>query len=336
MTRDRAYAIATVAMLLVLGAVSVVAWQNTYRISPSSQTHPGEWALFLLQGGEYRTLDIEMDWAKNCEPNSSARADFRTVVAGIVDKPGGVSLSVSNEIAQSEAGYSYNISEIDGIEARNRNSLPDPHAGKISVYIVYLNGWYRNNDGHLMKKVLGVSYRAGSIAVFREAVWAADPPQSAWQKEEAVLVHEFGHLAGLVNIVQKSAVDHEHSALEMKNGAYVREYDNHCNDTLCVMYIEITRVPGGGGAIPVAYAHNFCDNCTGDVAALKGASSTRLTLRFAFLAVAVASFALAAAYAAYTAFGRKKVPPADNPTPEGASGPQVANAPAVSPGHDDK
>ena len=74
--------------------------------------------------------------------------------------------------------------------------------------------WLDSALAHPLEKdgVLGVAVDASTAAVFLDDVRDAEGlfgRPSAEQIEEAVVVHEVGHLLGLVNLVYTSAHDHE-------------------------------------------------------------------------------------------------------------------------------
>ena len=60
--------------------------------------------------------------------------------------------------------------------------------------------------------VLGVAVDASTVALFSDTIEEADGPfgrPSVEDVENSVLVHEVGHLLGLVNLVYQSPIDHE-------------------------------------------------------------------------------------------------------------------------------
>ena len=267
---SKIYSTIIAGLLISLTLLSGVSWYNNYKIKDNFQTSPGEWKFYYLQSSEFDRLVVEIDWIKAEKANASAVTLLSLRAGKYLDKPDGINIVFSNEIQQSETKFSYNTSEVERIETEHRDFKPDPVNNEISMYILYLNGWYRDGKGKLMKEVLGMSYHASSISVFRDTIWNGEPDEQAWIKEAAVLVHEMGHLLGLVNIGYTSATDHEHYTLLKQNDTFIREYDNHCNDTQCAMYPNIERQSNG------TYFTDFCENCSKDLAALKNTFNGRL------------------------------------------------------------
>ena len=83
--------------------------------------------------------------------------------------------------------------------------------------------------------VLGVAVDASTIALFSDSIDDAtsifNPRISAEDIENSVMVHEFGHLLGLVNLVYTSPADHEDS-----------EHPGHSNNEDSVMYWAVETV----------------------------------------------------------------------------------------------
>lgn len=72
-------------------------------------------------------------------------------------------------------------------------------SSRVAVYVMVLSGRYED-DG-----VLGVTFNASSFAVFPEQIGGGLLGLNYANFEEAVVVHELGHLFGLVNLTGKGA-----------------------------------------------------------------------------------------------------------------------------------
>jgi len=88
---------------------------------------------------------------------------------------------------------------------------------------------------HQDDSTLGVAVDASTVALFGDSIEEAEPPifarPSADEIEKAVLVHEIGHLLGLVNLVYQSPVDHEDP-----------EHPGHSNNEDSVMYWAVETI----------------------------------------------------------------------------------------------
>lgn len=97
--------------------------------------------------------------------------------------------------------------------------------------------------------------------MFKDRIRAADPPFpspiTARDIENAVLVHEFGHILGLVDLVYESAIAYEDAA-----------HPNHSSNQSCVMYWAIEAF-GVGGLFGSAPPTDFGSEAADDLAKLK-------------------------------------------------------------------
>jgi hypothetical protein len=92
-------------------------------------------------------------------------------------------------------------------EASAAAIFPDQinQATTATLWLVYLNGQLSGGDS-----VLGLAYEASAAAIFPDQInQATTAIVNEAAIERSVLVHETGHLLGLVNIVGHSAYDHE-------------------------------------------------------------------------------------------------------------------------------
>ncbi|MGQ0536020.1 MAG: hypothetical protein ACT4PT_08100, partial [Methanobacteriota archaeon] len=125
----------------------------------------------------------------------------------VVDKPGGVTLETDASIPPKGASYRYSIAELRAIEAAHRSRHTEGDTA--ALYVLYLDGAFERDGSDA--RVLGVAYQGSSIAIFKGNVRSASrddctgllcPPGTDPEErfvERAVLIHEFGHILGLVN-----------------------------------------------------------------------------------------------------------------------------------------
>ncbi|MBW3613776.1 MAG: hypothetical protein KY439_00485 [Actinobacteria bacterium] len=106
--------------------------------------------------------------------------------------------------------------------------------GRAVLHVLFLRGNLRGND-----EVLGVAVRGDVVAIFSDSVAAAGTPLvSGGAIEDAVLIHELGHLLGLVDLV-------------LDTGRADPEHPGHSRNRDSVMYwaVEsslVTQVLAGG------------------------------------------------------------------------------------------
>lgn len=107
-------------------------------------------------------------------------------------------------------------------------------AGRAVLHVLFLRGNLQGND-----EVLGVAVRGDVVAIFSDSVAAAGTPLiSGGAIEDAVLIHELGHLLGLVDLARDT-------------GRADPEHPGHSRNRESVMYwaVEsslVTQVLAGG------------------------------------------------------------------------------------------
>lgn len=141
--------------------------------------------------GDVPALVIEIASAPGREPAAGAVGHLRSVAARELDKPGGI--EVRSHTIDTERG-SYSRGDLEALESEHRQSRSGPETA--SIFVLSLDGEFAGGSGSL-----GVAWKASAFAVFGDQIETASGPLvSPSRIESAVLVHELGHLLGLVNI----------------------------------------------------------------------------------------------------------------------------------------
>jgi len=215
----------TVPLILVLVLVLTAFTGCTESDDDSSgRAGVGDYNKKYLRDDDYPNIIIEIDYVEGFQPSSSAVQLLKQRINENCDKS--TVTVVQGSFASDD--NSYTLKEIKNLEEKHRTKKKDGNT--IVVHILYLNGKYSENNN-----VLGLAYYADAFAVFKEriedvATTGIDNPflVSDEDIEEAVIVHEFGHLLGLVNINYESERDHEDP-----------EHKHHCVHEDCVMNAQI-------------------------------------------------------------------------------------------------
>ena len=172
----------------------------------------------ILRGNEYSKIHIEVNYVTGNSPESDALNLLKQRVQEVTDKS-------TITVSQSSFGStdnSYTLEEILELEDKQRTRFKGGNT--FVIHILYLNGEYSDND-----QTLGLAYSGTSFAIFKEKIEdAAFLLISAKDIEKSVLVHEFGHLLGLVNNGYQSPHDHEDP-----------QHPHHSNNEESVMYWAI-------------------------------------------------------------------------------------------------
>ena len=184
----------------------------------SCENKVGECRYEILQNGKYSKLHIEINYVSGYEPSSDALDLLRQRINEVTDK-NTVTIS-QNSFGSTDTSYS--LEEILEIENSQRNKFKG--GDEFVIHILYLNGEFEDNNN-----ALGIAYKGSSFAMFQEKIEdAAFLFISAQDIEKAVLVHEYGHLLGLVNMGYTSPHDHEDP-----------DHPHHSNNEESVMYWAI-------------------------------------------------------------------------------------------------
>ncbi|MCO5166965.1 MAG: hypothetical protein M9894_11430 [Planctomycetes bacterium] len=165
---------------------------------------PGVSARDFLSDATYRHLLVEIDHVQGQAPSPAALQVLRTRLEERCNKPDGVTILVDDAIPPGSGVYS--VAENRALEAQHR----DHHASGTTVvlYMLYLDGRSDQDSGGA--RVLGWAHGPSSVGIFRESIVAsANLVASSAEVEAAVLVHEAGHILGLVNNGTPMVTPHE-------------------------------------------------------------------------------------------------------------------------------
>lgn len=197
---------------------------------------------------------------------------FELVEAGAVEKPDGIAFTIDEELPPlGDPDRPWTFDELEGLARAHRNLFPGE--GVAVIHMLVVDGRYEGDDGDGL--VLGLAWGGDTLALFSDNIARACESAPAVQllapalAEEVcrrttatVLLHEVGHLLGLVNNGAPMQVDHQDEA----HGA-------HDVDEDCIMYwaaersriadVIAERVAQGGAEQP-----SFDQACLDDLKAL--------------------------------------------------------------------
>jgi hypothetical protein len=209
----------------------------------------------FLSDKTYDKLNVEIQSMNGFEPTAETIATLKSFLQQRLNKSGGITISMSTAPTQGLASYS--ISDIKSIENAHRTAKTN---GKtLTAYILFLDGDYSANEGNA--KVLGVAYGNTSMAIFEKTIRSfsggvTQPPVKTL--ESTVILHEVGHILGLVNNGTPMQVTHQDAT-----------HGRHCTDQNCLMYYaaETSDIIANiaGGTIP-----SLDSNCLNDLKANGG------------------------------------------------------------------
>ncbi|MAN59138.1 MAG: membrane metalloprotease [Flavobacteriaceae bacterium] len=184
----------------------------------------------LLSDDIYTSLTVEFVYSEGFRPQQQTIDTFRPFLDRLLNKPGGITF-VETVIEQPD-GKPYTTQEIREIENENRTQYTD--GDNIAVFVYFANGGASGDTNTSV--TLGTAYQNTSIVIYQETLQNINGLPNGpdlFLLEATTLRHEFGHILGLVNILD----DDIHTIHEDPDN------NRHCVVEDCLMYFEST-VPG--------------------------------------------------------------------------------------------
>jgi predicted Zn-dependent protease len=180
----------------------------------------GESASDLLLDDVYRSLTIEIQYMPGYAPDAEAVANLRGFLYEHLQKPGGIRIT-TRQIASS-ADTVLSLDDVVAIERANRTAFAA--SDRLTLYILYANGYYTNSN------IMGWAYRNTSAVIFAKKMVEQSGRRgkpARTKLETTVLLHELGHLLGLVNVSSPMQSPH-------RDG----RHGKHCKNPRCLMYYK--------------------------------------------------------------------------------------------------
>lgn len=186
----------------------------------------------LIRGEPFASLVVEVDSVPGLEPDERNQDDLAALLAGLVDKPGGVTVARDGALVSRGADHAWTFAELmEMADASFDRALPDD---AIAIHAMFIDG--HSADDSDQGVVLGLAWSHTHIAIFEQTIQdicagSALPPLLAERQcrgaELAIWTHEVGHLLGLVDNGLPMVNDHRDP--DPQHGA-------HDASDACVMY----------------------------------------------------------------------------------------------------
>ncbi len=156
----------------------------------------GQAARPLLQAGVFSQIVVEIDWVVGREPTTKAKEILTARLSEVTHKP--VEFAGGNQI---DPRGTWSLDEIATLSLNRHTHSVEPY---LSLYIVFLDGRAAEN-----KFALGRVVASTVIAIFPDVIKNFTPPSVGIGDVQAgSLIHELGHLLGLVNLIYDSPRPH--------------------------------------------------------------------------------------------------------------------------------
>jgi hypothetical protein len=193
-------------------------------VMPQLKGIPGGLTMACLTNSHDKMI-LEIDYESGYKPETSSTDLLKERISEVCSFSKGVTI----EFTETDFADVGTWSADDVREQGWANKGDDPTNGKTLRWQLIFPAESNDDDS-----VLGVAVDASTIAIFGDSVDGAagffNRP-SAEDVENSVIVHEAGHLLGLVNLVYTSPADHESS-----------DKPGHSNNEDSVMYWAIESV----------------------------------------------------------------------------------------------
>ena len=180
----------------------------------------------LLSNDNYDKLLIEIDYVTGFAPTAGAIANFEEFLLARTYKE---TIEFKYTALTSPNEETLTLEEVVDLESENRDEYNDGSTLAVHIYFADAPADTNNEGDGLV--TLGAVYRNTSMVIYESTVKDMANSSTSISTEEietATLLHEFGHLFGLVNLSTESVNDHEDA-----------EAENHCNVDGCLMRAEI-------------------------------------------------------------------------------------------------
>jgi len=194
----------------------------------------------FLSGKKYDKLVVEIQYVSGNAPTSATLDNLQTFLQQRLNKSSGI--SITQNAISSPGKSAYSVDDIQNIEKASRTQTTNGKS--LTAYFLFVDGDYASNSGN--SKVLGFAYGSTSVTILEKTIRGLSGgigQPTVTVLETSVLLHEFGHILGLVSNGTPITSDHQDVA-----------HGKHCNDQNCLMYytVETSDVVANivGGSIP--------------------------------------------------------------------------------------
>ncbi|SCY91932.1 hypothetical protein [Flavobacterium caeni] len=193
----------------------------------------------FLSDSRYRSLVIEVFYVDGFRPQTQTLTNLKNFMQARLHKPDGITI-IETQIA-SPGLAPYDINEVAQLESAIRTKY---NAGNIlTMYLFFADGGTATDTASQF--ILGSAYRNTSFVMYETNIHNSSGgvgQPSRVGLETTVILHELGHLLGLVNLGSPMQTPHEDGA-----------HPKHCTNENCLMFWEA----GGSGILGMMIGGNL-------------------------------------------------------------------------------
>ncbi len=211
---------------LFIGLLVVVSCNTDDCLNGSSYSYKskiGNSANDILSNKIFTDLTVELMYVKGFKPQDETLKNFRSFIASRTFKENIFIDLREIDIDQKDI---YTVDEVRIIE--DEQKLLFTSGKELVITALFLNGKSSSDKDNSV--ILGTAYRNTSFVIFEETIHNTTSiffGSSRINLETSVILHEFCHLLGLVNIGSPMITNH-----------HDKENDYHCTNTDCIMYYQ--------------------------------------------------------------------------------------------------
>lgn len=247
-------AIGGVWLIFALSCVNDREMEDPFLGETAARLGVGKLANQLLAGDKFSRLEIELVYMSGYRPTNFMLEETVAFLEDYVNKPDGVIFRQREIPALGQSNYT--ISDIRELEATHRERYNE--RAIFTIFLLVVDGYFSQDDEESF--ALGAAYNSSSMVLFGPRIVENSggfrrPPLTVL--ETTVVLHELGHLMGLVNNGTAMVHDHEDE-----------EFESHCDNQNCLMYWAVETSRGlnmMGASLPV-----LDENCKKDILANGG------------------------------------------------------------------
>lgn len=213
-----------------------------------------------IRGDKAGKLVFELDLVDGTSARTEARDHVSTTLAELIDKPDGIEWTTDGTIEARGSDYVWTFDELQDLADDNFDLEVD--GDTVKIHVMYVDGRYEDEN------VLGVAWANRHLVMFHDVLNDSCTRPLLMDRlcgpaESSVLLHEVGHVIGLVD-----------NGVEMVEPHKDEEHGAHDESEDCVMYFAYdgvqvfdileNRLTGASSEL------EFDDACKADLAAARG------------------------------------------------------------------